>query len=229
MYKLNTSLAETPLDIGRSRAFPRGWLENESVWLHMEYKYLLEILRNGMYEEFYKNLYTCGICFLDPEKYGRSILENSSFIVSSVYPDVSLWGKGFVARLTGATSEILAIWVFMCLGRNPFFINETGELCAAFAPILQEKFFIHRSRTFVVCGIERKFAANTFAFKLFSSTLIVYHNPNRKDTYAKNICAVKIEVIAGDEKTVIKGGALPSDITHKLREQKIEEVHVYFE
>ncbi len=53
MYKVNASLADQPHDIGRARAFVPGWLENESIWLHMEYKYLLEVLRAGLYEEFY--------------------------------------------------------------------------------------------------------------------------------------------------------------------------------
>lgn len=36
-----------------TKPFTPGWLENESIWLHMEYKYLLELIRNGMYEEFF--------------------------------------------------------------------------------------------------------------------------------------------------------------------------------
>ncbi|MBN3040792.1 MAG: hypothetical protein JW867_06655, partial [Candidatus Omnitrophica bacterium] len=107
MYKLNVSLKDESLEIGRSRAFVPGWLENESVWLHMQYKYLLEVLKNGYYKEFYQDFYNCLVCFFDPDTYGRNILENSSFIVSSAYPDKTLWGRGFVARLSGATAELL--------------------------------------------------------------------------------------------------------------------------
>ncbi|MDP2923847.1 MAG: cellobiose phosphorylase, partial [Candidatus Omnitrophota bacterium] len=116
MYRLNASLSDEPLEIGRSRIFVPGWLENESIWLHMEYKYLLEVLKKGLYEEFFKDFYNCAVCFLEPRTYGRNILENSSFIVSSAYPDKSLWAKGFVARLSGATAELLNIWVMLCLG-----------------------------------------------------------------------------------------------------------------
>ena len=35
---------------GGPEPFPR--LKNESIWLHMEYKYLLELLKNGLYAEF---------------------------------------------------------------------------------------------------------------------------------------------------------------------------------
>src|SRR5206468_115227 len=42
MYKLNVSLENESTEIGRIRVFSAGWLENESVFLHMHYKYLLE-------------------------------------------------------------------------------------------------------------------------------------------------------------------------------------------
>ena len=54
MYKVNTDLSKDSDEIGRTRIFPAGWLENESVWLHMEYKYLLELLRCGLAQEFFK-------------------------------------------------------------------------------------------------------------------------------------------------------------------------------
>ena len=44
MYKVNASLADSSFELGRARAFTPGWLENESIWLHMEYKYLLLLL-----------------------------------------------------------------------------------------------------------------------------------------------------------------------------------------
>ncbi|MBN1269334.1 MAG: hypothetical protein JXB04_07095, partial [Kiritimatiellae bacterium] len=47
MYKVNAPLNRESQSIGRARTFPPGWLENESIWLHMHYKYLLEILRSG--------------------------------------------------------------------------------------------------------------------------------------------------------------------------------------
>lgn len=36
MFRLNGDLSEMPDDIGRARAFSPGWLENGSIWLHME-------------------------------------------------------------------------------------------------------------------------------------------------------------------------------------------------
>ncbi|MCL2880178.1 MAG: hypothetical protein FWF29_08045, partial [Treponema sp.] len=85
MIKVNAPLAGAGRDIGRITVFTSGWLENESVWLHMEYKYLLELLRNGMAKEFFGIAKTALVPFFNPAVYGRSIYENSSFIVSSAH------------------------------------------------------------------------------------------------------------------------------------------------
>ncbi|MEJ2736485.1 MAG: cellobiose phosphorylase, partial [Anaerolineae bacterium] len=71
MYKVNASLKDQPHEIGRARSFPAGWLENESVWLHMEYKYLLEVLKAGLYEEFFEDFKAAVVCFHAPAVYGR--------------------------------------------------------------------------------------------------------------------------------------------------------------
>jgi hypothetical protein len=56
MYTLCESLAAMGQDVGRMKAFSPGWLENQSVWLHMSYKYYLELLRGGLYEEFFSEV-----------------------------------------------------------------------------------------------------------------------------------------------------------------------------
>ncbi len=135
MYKVNASLAEASYELGRARAFTPGWLENESIWLHMEYKYLLELLRSGLYEEFFEDFRHAAIPFLDPAVYGRSIYENSSFIASSKNPDKACRGKGFVARLSGSTIEFISMWKRMFFGAHPF-EDENGALVFAPKPAL---------------------------------------------------------------------------------------------
>ncbi|MBU0672020.1 MAG: hypothetical protein KJ732_03215 [Candidatus Margulisbacteria bacterium] len=93
MYKVNASLKDTPIEIGRARIFTPGWLENESIWLHMEYKYLLELLKAGLHDEFFGELKQVLVPFMDPKKYKRSILENSSFIASSAHPNKEKHGR----------------------------------------------------------------------------------------------------------------------------------------
>ncbi len=45
--RLTLRFAGESEEIGRCRVFPRGWLENESIWTHMEYKFFLELIGKG--------------------------------------------------------------------------------------------------------------------------------------------------------------------------------------
>jgi len=140
MYKLNASLDEWPPEIGRSSTFSRGWLENGSIWMHMAYKYLLELLRCGLYEEFFKDIRTQLVPFMHPAVYGRSLLENSSFIVPSDGVERDSRGRGFLARLSGSTAEFLHIWLMLTVGPQPFRIEE-GELRLRLCPVLPGDWF----------------------------------------------------------------------------------------
>lgn len=174
MYKVNASLEDQSPEIGRARAFTPGWLENESIWLHMEYKYLLEVLRAGLHEEFFDEFERTLVCFQDPEVYGRSPLENSSFLVSSAHPDETLHGAGFVARLSGATAEYLSIWTTMMAGRQPFFLRN-GVLCLQFDPALPGWLFDTDGKL-------------TFTF--LGRVPVTYHNPDRRHLFPD--CGVSV-------------------------------------
>jgi len=167
MIKVNAPIASAGQDIGRITVFSRGWLENESIWLHMEYKYLLELLRNGLAEEFFNIAKTALIPFIDPNMYGRSIFENSSFLASSAHPDESLHGQGFTARLSGATAEFISMWIAMTSGLKPFSLHD-GELRLGLKPCLPADFFT---------------ASNTFTFNFLGGCEVVYHNESRSDTF----------------------------------------------
>jgi len=225
MFRLNASLEKTPLEIGRIKVFPRGWLENESIWLHMEYKYLLELLKDGLYKEFFKNFFNCFVCFLNPLLYGRNMLENSSFLVSSASCDSSLWGRGFIARLTGATTEVLNIWILMCLGERPFYVDERNNLYIKFSPILCKELFTTKEVFLAEEGI--RLSPSVFAFKLFSSVWVIYHNPERKNTYDLKI--EKIEIFRKDGRRVIlEEDFIPPPLSYEVRQGKIKRIDIFF-
>lgn len=167
LYKVNASLQGQPHDIGRAHAFTPGWLENESVWMHMAFKYALALLDAGLYAAFYDTLQHLLPPFMDAATYGRSPLENVSFIVSSAHPDASLHGAGFVARLSGSTAEFLSMWTRMMIGKRPFFVQD-GELCLALRPLLPGWLFQ---------------ADGTLAFTFLGQCRVTYHNPDRVDTF----------------------------------------------
>ena len=165
MYKVNASLSGEPFDLGRCTAFVPGWLENESIWLHMEYKYVLQLLKAGLYHEFLEDFGNTCIAFLDPKVYGRSTLENSSFLVSSANPDESLHGRGFVARLSGAAAEFLEMWQIMMFGKDPIVRTKEGEQLQL-QPIIPEQLISEDG---------------TVTATLLGKVPVTYHLPERRD------------------------------------------------
>ena len=217
MYKVTVSLKSMPEEIGRCRVFTPGWLEHESIWLHMEYKYLLEILKSGLYAEFYEDFRNALIPFQKPQKYGRSILENSSFLVSSAFPDKTLHGNGFVARLSGSTAEFLQIWLTINLGKQPFILNDKNELTLRFSPILAAWLFTKKDKT--------------YSFNFLSKVRVVYHNPKRKDTFGRHAAKIK-RIIFNDKEgnpIEIASDTIPSPYAEQIRARQIEQIDIFLE
>ncbi len=211
MYKVNASLDDQSHEIGRARAFTSGWLENESIWLHMEYKYLLEVLRAGLFEEFFEDFRDALICFQDPAVYGRSPLENSSFLVSSVHPDDSLHGAGFVARLSGASAEFLSMWSHMMFGARPFCVRD-GHLYLTLRPVLPGWLFDQDG---------------VIAFKFLGQCDVTYHNPQRQDTFGKGARPVKAMLRTKDGRMVeLDGDVIGPPYGEMVRQGEIESIQV---
>jgi len=213
MYKVTASLKNMPEEIGRCRVFPPGWLENESIWLHMEYKYLLETLKQGLYEEFYADFENVLVPFQNPQRYGRSILENSSFLVSSAFADTKLHGNGFVARLSGSTAEFLQIWLIMNAGKNPFFLDKE-KLNLRFQPLLAGWLFDKKGN---------------YSFNFLSRIMVTYHNPKRKDTFGRE--PAKIEKITFSDKNnkpvELTSDTIPAPYAEQIRSRQITKIDIY--
>ena len=214
MYKVNASLRQESLELGRATAFTPGWLENESIWLHMEYKYLLELLKSGLYEEFGRDFRQMGIPFQPEERYGRSHLENSSFLASSSNPDPDIWGKGFVARLSGSTVEFLHMWRIMLFGQEPFVVKD-GELVLALAPVIPE----------YLIGEDLCITA-TFLGKVRT----VYHLPARRNLYpgSYRISRIALTDQRGEVK-VLEDGQPQGKDAEKLRSGCYKEMEIWME
>jgi hypothetical protein len=226
MYKLNESLDECPPAIGRARIFSRGWFENESIWLHMSYKYLLELLRCGLIEEFYNDAETMLVPFMDPKIYGRSILENSSFIASSSLLDPHSRGRGFVARLSGSTAEFIHIWLMMTVAQKPFYMQD-NNLCFKLEPLLPGKWFTQEAKMIYWQGKQIAIPANTFACALLGDLLLIYRNKSRNNTYGKS--AVKPVRYLLDNQSDISSDHISGELAENVRLRKISRIDVWLE
>ncbi len=204
LFKTSEPLDGESLVIGRIRSFPAGWLERESCFLHMSYKMLLALLQAGMYEEFYREISTGLIPFMSPERYGRSTLENSSFLVTSNHSDRGKWGKGYQARLTGANAEALSMWRLMMGLEQPFTV-EGGELKFSLSPKLHKDFF----------------ADGRVVFTLFGRTKVTYLNRSGKSTWEVRVSRYRL---IGEE--TAETLSVCGELAEKVRAGKYREIEV---
>ena len=184
MFTVSASLVDQPIEMGRSMAFAQGWLENQSVWLHMSYKFYLELLRHGLYDDFFDSVREGGLLpFVNSETYGRSPTQCSSFIASSAFEDPSVRGRGFLGRLSGSTAEFLSMWILMFIGPEPFRVDETtGELQMQLLPTLPSWLFhIHDGLADMGGVMMDDDGTPRISFKLFSSINVHYYNEEKID------------------------------------------------
>ena len=199
-YKTSEKLDEMSYELGRIRAFTPGWLERESNFLHMTYKYVLGLLKGGLYDRFFEEIKSNLVCFMDPEVYGRSTLENSSFIASSLNPNPNVRGQGFVARLSGSTAELLSIWNLMMFGKSMF--RYTDELEFAPTPLIHNEFFKDgRVRTTLLSEIE-----------------FVIENETSLPTYSEDV-VVDYYLVDGQRFESIRG-----DLAIQVRDRKVKQI-----
>jgi len=234
MYRVNGDLSAESYEIGRARAFSPGWLENGSIWLHMEYKYLLELLKSGLYKEYYQAINDALVPFQDPERYGRSILENSSFILSSLNGDTKNHGRGYIARLSGSTAEYINMWSLMAFGEQPFKYQD-GELIYQPEPKLSSDLFTEEEREVTLQLSETETAEvvipqAAFAYRFLGQTLVIYHNPSRKDTFGEDKAVIaKYKLTAADGKEFeVEAAELRGETARKVRNGEIKRIDIFF-
>ncbi len=207
MYKTSDDLDAYGFDIGRIRAFTKGWLEREANFLHMTYKYLLGILKSGNYDLFFEEAKDNLVCFMDPKLYGRSILENSSFIATSNNPNPALHGQGFVSRLSGSTAEMLSIFTLMFYGKKLFKIQDS-TLSLTLKPILPASYFDH----------------GKVSVAFFGQTITYVNKPN-KDTFLLKPIKYTLKK-AGRTDIVIEGESVHGAHAERIRNAEFDQIEV---
>lgn len=177
IYKTCADIDDAPFEIGRVHAFTKGWLERECNFLHMTYKYLLGLLKAGYYHEFYEECKTNLVINMDPYVYGRSVVENSSFIVPTCNPDSKLHGRGFFARLTGANAEFLDMFANLFIG-DKLFDYANGTLKLNLNPKLSKEMFDEQGKV---------------EFKLFNKVKVIYHNAHKHNAYETKVVKYRVD------------------------------------
>lgn len=228
MFRVCESLEQEPPELGRITAYPPGWLEHASIYTHMSFKWMLELLRAGLYDAFFETLKTSLPPFMKPEIYGRSTLENSSFIVSSAYPDSRLHGQAFQPRLSGVTAEWLQIWTLMVAGPQPFTILDNDELALSFSPAIPDWLFTNEPRRLSIEAFanEVEVPPDSFTFVFLGQVLVTYHNPARKSTWGSDparIVSGTFEYVDGRRQTH-EGSTYTGQVALDVREGRVRRI-----
>ena len=177
--------------------------------MHMEYKYLLELLRSGLYSQFFEDFKNAAIPFLDKDTYGRSTLENSSFIASSKNPNEKIHGRGFVARLSGSTIEFISIWKLMFFGKDLFKTDDEGKLVFNPTPAIPKYL------------LKKKGTSGNYTVKvtMLGTTELVYEMTKEADYIPGQYVITDITVEYEDESLT---GVLPE----KIRDRQAKKVTI---
>ncbi|UCG54252.1 MAG: hypothetical protein JSV32_06585, partial [Dehalococcoidia bacterium] len=107
------------------------------------------------------------------------------------------------------------------------FLDSNNKLCMRFNPILKRDLFTKDKKTITFKGKDIVLAKNTFAFVLFSSVLVIYHNPKRKDTFNKDCKVEKIIIQAGKKKFILNSDTIFPPLAQAIRQKEIEKIDVY--
>jgi len=227
MYYVSASLTGVPFTVGRQTAFTPGWLENQSIWMHMSYKYYLQLLRGGLYEEFFAEYRGGGLLpFMDPVAYGRPVTECSSFIASSAFPDPSVHKRGFLARLSGSTAEFMDIYQLMFYGPSMFYLNGENAVEFRLQPALPTWLFVDEENSGEALMDEE--GQYIVSFRLFGAILVTYHNPDGGDLYGASPTRYEIGMKDGTVRDVA-GDFVPNALALKIRRTtEVASIDAYF-
>ncbi len=210
IYKTSEKLENEDYEIGRIRAFTPGWLERESDFLHMIYKYMFGLLKAGLYKEFFEEIKHNFVCFMDPELYGRNILENSSFIAPSNNPNPKIHGKGFLPRLSGSTIEVLDIWRYMMTGGYPFKLKN-NKLIFQLEPKITHEFFKEDG---------------SLSFRFLKNVEVIYIKENDNNTF-DNSEIYKIELLNNEGKEIFYQNYIEGNQAINIRDGLYKQIKIY--
>jgi len=171
---------------------------------------MLELLRAGMYEEFFSDFRNVLVPFMKAGVYKRSILENSSFIASSAYPDRDSQGRGFVARLSGATAEFIDMWIHMTTGKSMFYLDKGSKLCFKLSPALPSWLFKN----------------GRFSFTLLGSIEVTYINKKSKDTFNGGVKPVSYKLSLDNKEIELDGPSINEPYSKMIRDRKVKNIIV---
>jgi hypothetical protein len=123
--------------------------------------------------------------------------------------------------------EFLHLWTHLFLGPNPF-VFEQGQLRFKPEPVLAKSLFSTDERIVTLFDTEETLPAHSAAYALLGATLLVYINPEFRNTFgqaAVKPCRYRLYGRDGSEQTV-ESPYLKGEIAEALRDGRFRRVEV---
>jgi hypothetical protein len=193
--------------------------------MDQSYKYYLELIKKGMFNQFFDEMRSGMLPFIDGQKYGRSVMECSSFIASSAFEDPNMRGRGVLARLSGSAAEFLSIWKSLFIGETLFKKNEEAALEMQLVPSLPAWLFKRNELHAQSPPADEQYVIR---FKLFTSINVAYFVGTPKDLFDVKPLGYTIGLRDGSIMSV-DGPTIPSTLAANIRKVVfIDYIHAYF-
>ena len=117
---------------------------------------------------------------------------------------------------------------------QPLYFYELKGLSLAFKPALPGWLFTKEETTLKYLdqkGVWKSYLLpkNTYAFNFMGATLVVYHNPSRKNTFdGLAIKNISLKYLGNKKNVEIKDSVIPSSQAQDIRDGKVERIDVWF-
>ncbi len=128
------------------------------------------------------------------------------------------------------------MWLWMCAGRQPFYVDENRELNLALKPILPAWLFNPEAAAKEYGPPGRRqletIPAGGFAFNLRGHTLTVYHNPKMKSTFGADPAVIRdmtLQYYGRKGFVEIAGPVIPAPYAEDVRDHKIRRIDVFLD
>jgi len=192
------------------------WMRHQPISLPMQYRLFGELLKNGLYAQFYDTIRSGLVPLMDFGVYGRPTMESAAAIVSSAAPNFRTHGRGLRAHDADTSAEFLRMWQLMTVagagaeaGTNTHTtFSRSRAIGAANGPFYFQSPAAADDQSSnqlkLVFGLQPVLAdwmfadvTNTVQCRLLGRTKITYYNPSRQHSWELKPTYYEVTMAAG--------------------------------
>ena len=118
--------------------------------------------------------------------------------------------------------------------RNALYYQQTRQVVVAIPAGLEGRMFTQKEKIVSYFGKNQKWQKialpkNSYAFNFLGSTLVVYHNPKRKDTFGPKKASIDNMILTYPDKgqVAVQSSIIPSPYSNDIRDGKLARLDIF--